>query len=147
MPIQQDLVANLKRATLPVIALGLYNAAVVLRFVRSSLLEVLGEPYITTAHAKGLPSRLVVYRHALRSALIPVVTVGALILARILSGTVVVEVVFAIPGAGRLVTDAIMARDFLLVQALVLFFGTLTLLINLSVDVAYRWLDPRIKHS
>jgi peptide/nickel transport system permease protein len=129
---------------LPAITLGTGLTAVTTRLLRASLLETLQESYIRTARSKGLRERVVLYRHALRSALIPVVTVVGVQLAALLNGAVVVEVVFGRPGLGRLLVDAIFARDYPVVQGTVLLLSVVFVLTNTLVDLSYRYLDPRI---
>ncbi|MGY3520532.1 ABC transporter permease [Micromonospora sp. PTRAS2] len=129
---------------LPATAVGLVTASILTRFIRSSVLEVLSEDYVRTAEAKGLRARVVVVRHVLRNALIPVVTVVAVQLASLVGGVIVIEVLFAWPGVGRLTYDAVQARDYPVLQGAVLFVAALFLLMNLLVDVLYARLDPRI---
>ncbi|SCF43415.1 peptide/nickel transport system permease protein [Micromonospora matsumotoense] len=129
---------------LPAAAVGLVTASILTRFIRSSVLEVLAEDYVRTAEAKGLRRRVVIVRHVLRNALIPVVTVVAVQLASLVGGVIVIEVLFAWPGVGRLTYDAVQARDYPVLQGAVLFVATLFLLMNLLVDVLYARLDPRI---
>ena len=111
------------------------------------MLEVLGEDYIRTARAKGVPEKTVVAKHALRNAAVPIVTVAGFAVASLLTGVIVVETVFNIPGVGSLVIDAILKRDFPLIQGVILVFSILYVLINLIVDVLYALLDPRIRYS
>ncbi|WP_320064360.1 ABC transporter permease [Micromonospora sp. RTGN7] len=129
---------------LPAAAVGLVTASILTRFIRSSVLEVLSEDYVRTAEAKGLRPRIVVLRHVLRNALIPVVTVVAVQLASLVGGVIVIEVLFAWPGVGRLTYDAVQARDYPVLQGAVLFVAALFLLMNLLVDILYARLDPRI---
>jgi len=136
---------GLERLILPATALGLSSSAVLARLVRSSMLEVLGQEYVTTARAKGLPGSLVVARHALKNALIPAVTMLGLQLGALLGGAVVTETIFSRPGVGRLAVDAILSRDFPLVQGTVLFAAAIYVLVNLVVDVSYAVIDPRIR--
>lgn len=131
---------------LPGVTLSLYSIGLVSRLVRATLIDVLGQNYIRTAHAKGLPARLVLYRHALRNTLIPTVTVLGLQLGGLLGGSVVVESVFAWPGVGWLMLQGIQTRDLPLVRAVVLIVGLGFVLINLLVDLLYGLLDPRIRH-
>jgi len=135
----------LRHLILPAVTLGFGMAAPLTRLTRSSMLEVLGEDYIQTARAKGLAARTVVLQHALRNALIPIITVAGMSFGHLLGGTVIVETVFAWPGVGKLVVDSILARDYPLIQGYVLFMGTLFVLINLAVDLFYVWIDPRIR--
>ncbi len=129
---------------LPAVTLGTGLAAVITRLLRASLLETLEEPYVRTARSKGLYERVVVYRHALRSALIPVVTVIGLQFAYVLNGAVIVEAVFNRPGLGTLLVDAVFARDYPVVQGVVLVTAVLFVVTNFLVDLSYRYLDPRI---
>ncbi len=131
---------------LPAVALGLSSAAIIARLTRSSLLEVMGMEYITTARSKGLAQRLVIWRHAMKNALIPVVTVVGLQFGHLLSGAIVVETVFARPGLGKLLVDGINGKDFPVVQGTILVTASVYVLANLLVDVSYAWLDPRIKY-
>jgi peptide/nickel transport system permease protein len=137
---------GLRSLTLPAITLGLALAAVITRTLRSSMLEVLSEDYIRTARAKGLSDGAVVRRHALKNALIPVVTVLGLQLGTLIGGAVITEYVFALPGVGRLVVDAVFARDYPLVQGVVLLIAVGFILSNLAVDLLYGFIDPRIRH-
>jgi len=130
---------------LPVLALALGTTAGLMRLTRSSMLEVLGEDYVRTARAMGFPQRSVVVRHTLRNALLPVVTVAGLVLAGFVTGTIIVETVFALPGIGKFVIDAIFARDYPVIQGFVVFTGTVFLLVNLGVDLLQAVLDPRIR--
>jgi peptide/nickel transport system permease protein len=139
--------ANLTVMALPAISLGVSLAAVFMRFVRSSLLEVLGEDYVRTARAKGLLARIVVNRHALRNALIPVITVIGYQAGYLLGGTVVIEEVFALPGMGRLALNAIGQRDYPVVQGVVLLIAGLFVLTNLAVDMLYALADPRVRYQ
>jgi ABC-type dipeptide/oligopeptide/nickel transport system permease component len=111
------------------------------------MIEVLGEDYIRTSRAKGLVERIVLSRHALRNALIPVITIVGLQFGNMLAGAVVTETVFSRPGLGRLTVNAILSKDYPLVQGCVLFLATAYLLVNLMVDIAYAWLDPRIRYG
>jgi len=144
-PLEEPL-DGLRSLTLPAITLGLALAAVITRTLRSSMLEALSEDYIRTARAKGLSDGAVVRRHALKNALIPVVTVIGLQLGTLIGGAVITEYVFALPGVGRLVVDAVFARDYPLVQGVVLLIAVGFILSNLVVDLLYGWIDPRIRH-
>ena len=135
------------RSGLTAFALGLVQSALIARIARSSMLDVLNSEYIRTAAAKGLASRVVVLKHALRNALIPVVTVVGLQIGILLGGTVVVEEVFTLPGIGRLVLWSIYQRDYPLTQSTILFIAVLFMTINLAVDLLYSYLDPRIRYS
>ncbi len=129
---------------MPAVALALPAAAVLARITRSSMLEVLGREYVRTARAKGLPEDVVVYKHALQNAMIPVLTLAGIQFGVLLGGSVIVESVFARPGVGRLAVEAIAARDFPVVQGVVLLSGIVFVVVNLIVDVLYSVLDPRI---
>lgn len=135
---------GLDHLVLPVVTLALATTASMMRLTRASLLEVLGEDYIRTATAMGLRWRTIVFRHALKNALIPVVTVAGLIFAGFVTGTVIVETVFAWPGVGRYIVDAIFARDDAVIQGFVVVTGTVFVVINLVVDLLYVRLDPRV---
>ena len=137
---------GLRSLALPAITLGLALAAVITRTLRSSVLEALSEDYIRTARAKGLSDGAVIRRHALKNALIPVVTVLGLQLGTLIGGAVITEYVFALPGVGRLVVDAVFARDYPLVQGVVLLIAVGFIMSNLVVDLLYGWIDPRIRH-
>jgi ABC-type dipeptide/oligopeptide/nickel transport system permease component len=132
---------------LPALSLGLINAGLIARLVRSSMIEVLGEDYMRTGRAKGLPPRLLLWRHGIKNAMIPVVTMVGLQFGNMLAGTVVTETVFSRPGVGRMIVNAIIAKDYPLVQGSVLFLAVLYVLVNLTVDIAYAWLDPRIRYG
>jgi ABC-type dipeptide/oligopeptide/nickel transport system permease component len=136
---------DLLHLVMPAVALGMIAAAIIARLTRSSMLEVLGQDYVRTARAKGLGSGSVTVRHALRNALIPVVTVFGLQFGNLLAGAVIVETVFSRPGLGRLIVGGILAKDFPLVQGTVLFVAAAYVLINVVVDVAYAYVDPRIR--
>ncbi len=132
---------------LPTVTLAAFSVAIIARMTRSSLLEVLHQDYVRTAWAKGLSSRAVVLRHALKNALIPVVTVIGLQFGGLLGGAILTETVFAWPGMGRLLVGAIVARDYPVVQGTVLVFAALFTLVNLAVDVLYAYVDPRIHYG
>jgi peptide/nickel transport system permease protein len=136
---------TLRSLALPAVTLGLALAAVVTRTLRSSLLEALAEDYVRTARAKGLSEWRIIRSHVLKNALIPVVTVLGLQLGTLIGGAVITEYVFALPGVGRLVVDAVFARDYPLVQGVVLLIAIGFILSNLIVDVLYGWIDPRIR--
>jgi peptide/nickel transport system permease protein len=139
--------ATIRSLTLPAITLGLALAAVVTRTLRSSLLETLSEDYVRTARAKGLSEHMVIQRHALKNGLIPVVTIVGLQLGALVGGAVITEYIFALPGVGRLVVDAVFARDYPLVQGVILLISIGFVLTNLVVDIVYGWLDPRIRYG
>ncbi|MDR0478607.1 MAG: ABC transporter permease, partial [Burkholderiaceae bacterium] len=136
--------AGLKALLLPALALAAVQGAILARFTRSALLEALREDYVRTARAKGLPPRRVLWRHALKNALIPVVTVMGMQFAELLAGAIVVENVFTLPGLGRLVFQSIANRDLIVVQNTVLVLASLVVLVNFGVDVLYAVIDPRM---
>lgn len=138
-------IGGIDHLVLPALTLALPLLGILTRLVRSGLLEVLGDDYVRTAYAKGLPSRVVIFRHALRNALIPVITVAGLQFGALLGGAVIVETVFGWPGAGRLLIDAIENRDYAVIQAAILYITAGFVLINLLVDLSYGYLDPRIR--
>lgn len=132
---------------LPAATLGLVASGVIARLVRSTMLEVLRQEYVVTARAKGLRNRVVILRHALRNALIPVVTIVGLQFGALLSGAVIIETVFARRGLGRLAVEAILRRDYPMVQGTILVAAVGYVVVNLAVDLSYAWLDPRIKYG
>jgi peptide/nickel transport system permease protein len=146
-PVWSDPLLGLRTTALPAFTLGVGLAAPLSRFLRSGLLDVLGMEYVRTARAKGLGERAVLVRHALKNALLPVVTVLALQLGTLVGGTFVIEQVFAWPGIGRLSLTAIQHRDYAVIQAVVLLVAAAFVLINFLVDVLYVWLDPRIRYE
>ena len=141
----EDLKGNLASMIMPAFVLGNAIAAVLMRHTRSAMLNVLSADYVRTAKAKGLPWRRVVLRHALRNAMIPIITLGALEFGTLLSGAVLTEQVFSIPGFGKLIVDAVFNRDYLVVQGVVLFTATAYIALNLFADVAYVLVDPRLR--
>ena len=145
VPLIENPAENLRRMILPALSLGVGFGATTMRFTRSSLLEVFNQDYVRTARAKGLREHAVIYRHALKNALIPVVTVTGIQVGRLLGGAVIIEQIFALPGIGRYIFDAISQRDYPVIQGTVLFFTIVFILINLFVDVLYGVIDPRIK--
>jgi peptide/nickel transport system permease protein len=146
IPFSEDPAQNLIRMIMPTITLGLGLSAVLMRQTRSSLLEVLHQDYMTTARAKGLGQKAVVLRHALKNALIPVVTVIGLQIGLLFGGAVITETIFSIPGVGRWAVDSITTRDFPVVQAVSLVLAVGVLLANLLADIAYAYIDPRIHY-
>ncbi|HVH64370.1 MAG TPA: nickel ABC transporter permease [Candidatus Dormibacteraeota bacterium] len=132
---------------MPALTLALFSVGLIARMTRSSMLEVLGQDYIRTARAKGAPVRTVIFRHALRNAFLPILTVIGLQFGSLLGGAVVTETVFAWPGVGRLLVDSIFFRDYPVVQGLVLMFGVTFVAVNLIVDLLYAYVDPRIHYS
>jgi peptide/nickel transport system permease protein len=143
--IWQQPVETVKQLAFPSLALGIAMAAMVMRMTRACVLEVLAQEYVRTARAKGLAERLVLGRHALRNALIPVVTLIGLQFGYLLGGTIVIEEIFSLPGMGRLVLRSIAQRDFPLVQGILLLGGASVVLLNLCIDVCYAALDPRLR--
>jgi len=141
----EDPVANLKRMIMPAFVLGTALTAVLMRQTRNSMIEILSADYIRTAYSKGLAGRAVVFRHAIRNGLIPVVTILGLQAGALMGGAVVTEQIFVIPGFGRLIVEAVFTRDYPLVQGVVLITASSYVLINLLVDVSYTILDPRIR--
>jgi len=131
---------------LPALTLGAFSMALVARMTRGSMLEVLDQDYIRTARAKGVRERVVIFKHALRNAFIPVLTVIGLQFGSLLGGAVLTESVFGWPGIGRLLVDSIFSRDFPLVQGVVMMYAVLLVVVNLAVDVLYTWVDPRIRY-
>jgi peptide/nickel transport system permease protein len=138
---------NLQHLLFPALALGWRQAAVTGRMVRAALLDTLQEDYVRTARAKGLGDRAVLWRHAMRNAALPVVTLLGFQAAHLIGGVVVIEQVFNLPGLGRALVDAVLARDYPVVQALVLFFALVTVAATLAVDLAYALLDPRVRYA
>jgi peptide/nickel transport system permease protein len=142
----EDLRANLAAMIMPAFVLGNAIAAVLMRHTRSAMLQVLSADYVRTARAKGLDEKTVVLKHALRNALTPVITLGALELGTLLSGAVLTEQVFTIPGFGKLIIDAVFNRDYLVVQGVVLVTATAYMVLNLLADLAYFAVNPRLRH-
>jgi peptide/nickel transport system permease protein len=138
---------ELKHLILPVLTWSFSFMAIKTRFVRASLLEELSKDYIITARAKGLPEKLVVFRHALRNALIPIITYFSLSLSHLIVGSIMVEVVFSWPGLGSLLVESVFKRDFPVVQALVFLSGVLLITVNLIVDILYAIIDPRVRYE
>jgi len=145
VPLSEDPVANLKAMLMPAFVLGTNIAAVLMRHTRSAMLQVMSADYVRTARAKGLSRRVVILRHGLRNALTPVITLGALELGTLLSGAVLTEQVFTIPGFGKLIVDAVFNRDYAVVQGVVLVTGTTYILLNLLADIAYVIVNPRLR--
>jgi peptide/nickel transport system permease protein len=145
VPLWEDPVENLTQLIFPTLVLGFALAAASMRMTRSAMLEVLREDYIRTAWSKGLRERVVVLKHALKNAFIPIITIIGLQLRRLLGSTVIVETVFSLPGLGRLTIDAMLNRDFIQLQSNLLIIASMVVLINLLVDVSYAWLNPRIR--
>jgi peptide/nickel transport system permease protein len=142
-----DPVINLQQFIFPALALGFFEMAFTARVTRSSMLEVVREDYTRTARGKGLAERVVILRHALKNALLPVVTVSGYQFGRLLAGTVVIENIFMVPGMGKLLIDSVFHRDYTEVQAIVVVITVSVLVLNLLLDVIYGWLNPRIRYS
>ena len=145
--IWEDPLKNLEQVYLAAISLGLALSATLARLMRSSMLEVLRQDYIRTARSKGLHERVILTKHALKNAMLPVVTLFGLQLGFLLGGTVVLESIFALPGLGTLLLDSVIRKDFTQLQGLVLFFSVVIIMINIAVDLSYAWFDPRIRYS
>jgi len=143
----EDPGTNLQQLIFPALTLGFYNMAFMARVTRSSMLEVYREDYIRTARAKGLAERMVILRHALKNALLPVVTVSGYEFGRLLAGTVVIESIFVVPGMGKLLIDSVFHRDYTAVQAVIVVTTASVLVLNLALDVVYGWLNPRIRFT
>lgn len=147
IPISESFGGWAQQVVLPGLTVGLVAGAIMTRYIRAAVLEVVDMAYVRTARSKGLPRHTVTIRHIVRNALVPVLTIAGIQLATILGGVIVVEVVFAWPGLGRLVYDAVLMRDYSLIQGAVLLIAALFLLVNLIVDVLYAIIDPRIRLS
>lgn len=145
-PITDGILPFLRSLFLPALSIAIAQTALIARMTRSCMLEVLNEDYIRTARAKGLAERVVLVRHAFKAASIPVVTVIGLVFAGLITGVVVTEVVFSIPGIGRMIVDAVVRRDYPVVQGMLMLAATAYVFVNLMVDVFYAYLDPRIKY-
>lgn len=137
--------ARLYHLILPASVLGLLNSALIIRFTRASMLDILGEDFVRTARAKGLPERVVMFKHVLRNALVPIITVLGLTVALMIGGTVVTETVFNLPGVGNLVVRAVLRRDYPVIQGTLLVIASIYVLINLLIDLLYTLVDPRIR--
>ena len=147
IPLWQDPLGWLRTSTMPALSLALLQMGLLARITRSTMLEVLRQDYIRTARAKGLPRRLVVMKHALTNALIPITTVVGIIISLSISGAVVVESLFSIPGMGQLLTQAVLNRDYPMVQGGLLVTTTFLVMVNILVDIAYAILDPRVRYE
>jgi peptide/nickel transport system permease protein len=143
----EDPLTNLEQLYLPAISLGLALSAILTRLTRSSMLEVLRQDYVRTARSKGLQERVVLSKHALKNAMLPVITFLGLQLGFLLGGTVVLESLFSLPGLGTLLLSSVINKDFPMIQGLVLFFALIIIVINIIVDLSYAWFDPRIRYS
>lgn len=146
LPPLKDPIGNLRQMALPTVTMAAFLSAFVVRMTRSSVVDVMSQEFIVTARAKGLRELVVVRRHALKVALIPVLTIVGLQLGHVLGGSVIVEYIFALPGLGKLIIDAVYARDFPVVQGAILVMSVGFVLVNLAVDLIYGYLDPRIKY-
>jgi peptide/nickel transport system permease protein len=142
-----DPIGWLRTSTMPAISLAALQMGLLARITRSTMLEVLRQDYIRTARAKGLPKRLVIVKHALANALIPIVTVIGIIVSLLISGSVVTETVFSIPGIGQLLTQAVLNRDYPMVQGGLLIVTAILVLVNIGVDLCYALLDPRVRYE
>lgn len=138
---------NLKLIALPVLSLGTANAALTVRLTRSSMLEILSTDYTKTARSKGLSEKFVILKHALKNALVPIITVAGVQIGYILGGTVVVEKVFSLPGMGRLLVDTMIQRDYPVVQGIILVYALIFVMVNFIVDILYGFIDPRIRYE
>lgn len=147
VPFSQDPIGWLRSTTMPAISLALLQAGLLARITRSGMLEVLRQDYVRTARAKGLPERQVILKHALANALIPIVTVIGIIISLLLSGAVVTEALFSLPGMGQLLTQAVLSRDYPMVQGGLLLVTTFLVLVNILVDVLYALIDPRVRYE
>jgi peptide/nickel transport system permease protein len=147
IPLSRDPIGWLATSTMPAISLALLLAGLLARITRSTMLEVLRQDYIRTANAKGLPRRQVVFKHALANALIPITTVLGIIISLLISGAVVTETLFSLPGIGQLLTQAVLSRDYPMVQGGLLVTTALLVLINIGVDTCYALLDPRVRYD
>ena len=145
--IWEDPISNLEKLYLPAVVLAFNNMSIVARVTRSSMLEVFREDYIRTARSKGLRDLVVIGRHALKNALLPVVTISGLEFQQLVAGTIIIERIFGVPGMGSLMIDAIYNNDYIAVQSTVMVITLFVLIINLAVDLIYGWLDPRIRYS
>jgi peptide/nickel transport system permease protein len=147
IPFSQDPIGWLRSTTMPAISLALLQAGLLARITRSGMLEVLRQDYVRTARAKGLPERQVILKHALANALIPIVTVIGIIISLLLSGAVVTEALFSLPGMGQLLTQAVLSRDYPMVQGGLLLVTTFLVVVNVLVDILYALIDPRVRYE
>jgi peptide/nickel transport system permease protein len=138
---------NLSQMFFPAFALALYEMAFIARVTRSSMMEIIREDYMRTARSKGLAERVVLFRHGLKNAILPILTISGWQFGRLFGGTVVIETIFLIPGMGRILIEAVQHRDFPLIQAAIVIIGMAIVSINLMVDLLYGWLDPRIRYA
>ena len=147
VPFFDDPLTNLTQFILPAISISVFTLAIVMRMVRATMLEVLSQDYVRTARAKGVKHRLVVYRHALRNALIPVVTIIGFEIGILMGGAAIVEIIFGLPGVGYVLLQSIFNRDYPVVQGATLLIAVIFVVANTMVDIVYGWLDPRISHG
>jgi peptide/nickel transport system permease protein len=147
VPLRDDPLLTLRFLLLPAFSLGFPQSALIARMTRGSMLDVLSQDYVKTARAKGLSEQLVIYKHALKNTMITVMTVIGIVLAITLSGSVVVETIFGLPGIGRLIINSVLRRDYPVIQGTVLFIAASYVLVNLLIDLLYMYLDPRIKYQ
>ena len=143
----EDPVQNLSQMIFPALALALYEMAFIARVTRSSMMEIIREDYMRTARSKGLSEKVVLFRHGLKNAILPILTISGWQFGRLFGGTVVIETIFLIPGMGRILIEAVQHRDFPLIQAAIVIIGIAIVCINLLVDLLYGWLDPRIRYA
>ena len=139
--------SDLRTLVLPAVTLGLANAAILARLTRSAMIDIFDQDFVRTARAKGLPRSVVLYRHALRAGLVPIVSMMGLQFAYMMGGAIVVENVFAWNGIGRLAIEAVFARDYPVIQGFILVFATVVVLVSVVIDILYAWLDPRIRYG
>jgi peptide/nickel transport system permease protein len=147
VPLRDDPLMTLRFMLLPAFSLGFPQSALIARMTRGSMLDVLSQDYVKTARAKGLSEQLVIYKHALKNTMITVITVIGIVLAITLSGSVVIETIFGLPGIGRLIINSVLRRDYPVIQGTVLFIAASYVLVNLLIDLLYVYLDPRIKYQ
>ena len=143
----EDPLTNLKQMAFPALALGVNNVAFIARVTRSTMLEVLREDYIRTARSKGLAEKAIIYRHALKNALLPVITVSGYQFGGLLGGTIIIEQIFLIPGMGRIIIVALQQRDYVVIQSVVILIVMLILALNMVLDIVYGWVNPRIRFT
>jgi peptide/nickel transport system permease protein len=143
----KDLWLNIRQIAMPAVCLSIPGIAVVARQMRASLLEVIRQDYIRTAWAKGMTEKTVIFRHALKNGIIPVLTILGASLGMIMGGAVIIETIFAIPGIGRLMASSVLSKDYVVIQSITLILGLVTVSVNLLVDIAYSWCDPRVQYS
>jgi peptide/nickel transport system permease protein len=143
----KDLWMNLRQIAMPAVCLAIPGLAVIARQMRANMLEVIRQDYIRTAWAKGMSEKTVIFRHAFKNSIIPVLTILGASLGMILGGAVIIETIFAIPGIGRLMALSVLSKDYAVIQSTTLFLGFVTVIVNLLVDIAYCWCDPRIRYS